>query len=87
MKLVGKLADDVSKTNNPEEAKNIIRDAGMELTDEEMEQVTGGLGVPVVSYERVTYECCGKKVSAEFASRLGFICPNCQKRLTAIVNT
>ena len=36
MKLVGKLADDVSKANNPEEAKNIIRDAGMELTDEEM---------------------------------------------------
>ena len=36
MKLIGKLADNVSKAKDPEEAKGIIRDAGMELSDEEI---------------------------------------------------
>ncbi len=42
MKLVGDLKDRVEKAENQEEAKEIIRDAGMELTDEEMNQVAGG---------------------------------------------
>ena len=37
MKLVGDLKDKVEKAENLEEAKEIIKDAGMELTDEEME--------------------------------------------------
>ena len=36
VKLIGKLADNVSKAKDPEEAKGIIRDAGMELSDEEI---------------------------------------------------
>ena len=45
MKLIGKLADDVNKAKDPEEAKSIIRNAGMELSDEEMGQVFGGMGI------------------------------------------
>ena len=42
MKLIGKLKEDVEKAENKEEAKKIIEKAGMELTDEEMDQVAGG---------------------------------------------
>ncbi|MBP5164354.1 MAG: hypothetical protein ILP08_02860 [Lachnospiraceae bacterium] len=42
MKLVGDLKDKVEKSDNKEEAKELIKDAGMELTDEEMDQVAGG---------------------------------------------
>ncbi len=42
MKLVGELKEKVEKTENQEEAKKIIEEAGMELTDEEMDQVAGG---------------------------------------------
>ena len=45
MKLIGKLSDSVSKAKNPEEAKSIVRSAGMELSDEEMVQVFGGVFV------------------------------------------
>ena len=46
MKLVGELKDKVEKAENQEEAKKIIKDAGMELTDEEMDQVAGGAPRP-----------------------------------------
>ena len=42
MKLIGKLKKRVEETNSKEEAKNIIEKAGMELTDDELNQVTGG---------------------------------------------
>lgn len=42
MKLVGELKDKVEKAENQEEAKDLIKEAGMELTDEEMDQVAGG---------------------------------------------
>ncbi len=42
MKLIGELKEKVEKTETKEEAKKVIEDAGMELTDEEMEQVAGG---------------------------------------------
>ena len=42
MKLVGELKDKVEKAENQEEAKEIIKEAGMELTDDEMDQVAGG---------------------------------------------
>ena len=42
MKLVGELKDKVEKAENQEEAKEIIKEAGIELTDEEMDQVAGG---------------------------------------------
>ena len=50
MKLLGDLKDKVEKAENQEEAKEIIKEAGMELTDEEMDQVAGG-------DVRITLEC------------------------------
>ncbi len=46
MKLVGELKDKVEKAANQEKAKEIIKEAGMELTDEEMNQVAGGILIP-----------------------------------------
>ena len=46
MKLVGELKDKVEKAENQEEAKKIIEEAGMELTEEELEQVAGGIKMP-----------------------------------------
>ena len=43
MKLTGELKEKVEKTETMEEAKKVIEEAGMELTDEEMDQVAGGL--------------------------------------------
>ena len=45
MKLVGKLKDDVANAKSPEEAKQLIENAGMQLTDEELEHISGGDGV------------------------------------------
>jgi hypothetical protein len=42
MKLVGDLKDKVEKAENQEEAKKIIEEAGMELTDDEMDQYARG---------------------------------------------
>ena len=46
MKLVGDLKDKVEKAANQEEAKKIIEEAGMELTEEELDQVAGGINIP-----------------------------------------
>ena len=43
MKLVGKLKEKVEMAENLVEAKQEIAKAGIVLTDEEMEQVSGGL--------------------------------------------
>ena len=43
MKLVGNLKKQVEETKNKEEAKEVIEKAGMKLTDEELDQVTGGV--------------------------------------------
>ena len=48
MKLVGELKDKVEKAETKGEAKEIIKDAGMELTDEEMNQVAGGTKVNIL---------------------------------------
>ena len=45
MELIGKLKEDVEKAENKEEAKKIIEKAGMSLTDEEIDQVAGGIHV------------------------------------------
>ena len=43
MKLIGELKEKVEKTETMEEAKKVIEEAGMELTDEEMDKVAGGV--------------------------------------------
>ena len=43
MKLIGELKKQVEETKNKEEAKEVIEKAGMQLTDEELDNVTGGV--------------------------------------------
>ena len=42
MRLIGKLKEEVEKAETKEEKKELIEEAGMELDDEELEQVAGG---------------------------------------------
>ena len=42
MKLTGDLKEKVEKVNSKAEAKEIIKDAGMILTDDELDAVSGG---------------------------------------------
>ncbi len=56
MKLVGELNEKVSKAKSNEEAKELIKNAGMELTDEELEQVSGGLDVGSRGCKALLYE-------------------------------
>ena len=44
MKLIGELKEKVEKAETAEAKKELIEEAGMELNDEELEQVSGGLG-------------------------------------------
>ena len=44
MRLVGRLKEEVEKAETAEKKKERIEEAGMELDDEELEQVSGGLG-------------------------------------------
>ena len=43
MKLIGNLKNKVDKAQNKDEAKNLIAEAGMELTMDELEMVAGGV--------------------------------------------
>lgn len=45
MKLIGELKDKVELAETKEEKKDIIAQAGMEPTNEELESVAGGRGV------------------------------------------
>ena len=49
MKLIGELKKQVDETKNKEEAKELIENAGMLLTDDELDNVTGGYGEISVS--------------------------------------
>ena len=42
MKLIGELKKQVEATTTKDEARVAIRNAGMELTDDELDQVAGG---------------------------------------------
>ena len=44
MRFVGRLKEEVEKAETAEKKKELIEEAGMELDDEELEQVSGGLG-------------------------------------------
>ncbi len=50
MKLVGNLKKQVELTGSIEEAKKVIENAGMELTDDELDKVAGGQGRVKVSF-------------------------------------
>ena len=57
MKLIGNLKKKVDEANTKEEAKELIANAGMELTEEEMDAVCGGIVEP---YYYPTSSLCSK---------------------------
>ena len=48
MKLTGDLKKQVEKAESKDDKKKVIEEAGMELTDEEMDQVAGGAPRPTL---------------------------------------
>ncbi len=52
MKLVGKLKEKVEKAKSLEEAKEVIKEAGIELSDNELKQIVAGTSInrPSKSY-------------------------------------
>lgn len=56
MKLIGNLREKASKAKTKEELNNVLLDAGMELTGEELENVDGGFGYNGPS-RTMTYQC------------------------------
>ena len=57
MKLTGILKDKVDKAETMEAKKDIIADAGMELTDEELEGVAGGMDIFGMKAICMKYDC------------------------------
>lgn len=46
MNLVGKLKDEVEQANTPEELKQAFMNAGIELSEEELDALFGGTDLP-----------------------------------------
>ncbi len=61
MKLVGNLKTEVEKSVDKAEAKAIIRNAGMELTDDELNMVAGGGGIGRGTGKAATHTAPGYK--------------------------
>ena len=55
MKLTEKLKDQVEKAESKNQAKEIIAQAGTELTDKEMDMVTGGIKQEIVAEHTAGY--------------------------------
>ena len=47
MQLTGELKENVEKAESKEEAKKILEEAGVELTDAEIDQVAGGSNIKI----------------------------------------
>ena len=62
MKLVGELKEKVEMAENMDEAKQAIENAGMELTNEELESIAGGR---TSSLQRSRDQAARKKVYRE----------------------
>lgn len=79
MNLTGNLKDKVARAETMEEKKNIIADAGMELTDEELEGVAGGvmdsnLYLSAIAEIRSSHQTVETKVQALFELEKMNIC-------------
>ena len=44
MELLGKLKNEMAQAKSKDEAKEIMENAGMKLTDDELDTVAGGMG-------------------------------------------
>ena len=69
MKLIGELKEKVEAAESIEDARRAIEDAGMELTDEELESIAGGRrGLPYDEHPTVSCPICGATVAYEYLS-------------------
>ena len=86
MKLTGLLKNKVEEAQTKEEKKAIIAEAGMELTDEELEAVAGGNlsgDMMSVGSPRIHFTCKDSKCRESFYIKKGasmVVCPKCQKK-------
>ncbi len=65
MKLVGELKNKVEKTETLEDAKDLIKNAGMELTDGELDQVAGGRTLSMTNMAFGSYKTFGSITTME----------------------
>ena len=83
MKLTGILKDKVDKAETMEAKKDIIAEAGMELTDDELDMVAGGISnieEIIVGASSIPFAC--RKCNEIFyikAGATGVQCPACKK--------
>ena len=70
MKLVGNLKKQVEATNSKEQAREVIENAGMLLTDDELDNVTGGS-----DNDQPAYGYC--KCTNNKPGPYGLTCPIC----------
>ena len=47
MELTGKLKEQISSAKDVDEVKGILKDAGMVLSDKELDEVAGGYGIRI----------------------------------------
>ena len=76
MKLTGVLKKKVEVAETMETKKDIIADAGMELTDDELENVAGGK-----SSDKHYCDSCKKETSFNLYSGGRAICSVCGKQI------
>ena len=79
MKLIGELKKQVESTATKEEAKDVIKKAGMELTDDELDNVVGGSISPnsiIDALDNLSEEERERLTKNEFKSPLLFVVPN-----------
>ena len=71
MKLIGDLKKQVEQAKNKEEAKDIIKNAGMLLTDSELDEITDAGFFGGVTPRTYGVCICGRR------GKVGNLCPNC----------
>ena len=76
MKLTGILKDKVDKAETMEAKKDIIADAGMELTDDELKMVAGGRG----GMQLMKIQCSCGAINSVDVSRGEYVCYKCGKK-------
>ena len=85
MKLIGNLKKTVDEIDTKEGKRDAIKKAGMMLTDDELEQVSGGNdGLWVVSGDPECPCCPGTKMNryCEEGNLITYICPICHNTVT-----
>ncbi len=81
MKLTGTLKENVEKAESTEQAKELIAQAGMELTDDEMQKVSGGTSNSPIRHhfcEDCLYEWDGPEDE--------YLCPRCGREWTYVTD-